>query len=233
MLSRFRIGCYSGEQRMTLYTYCLRYDDGAAPNPYWGVCSLAICKPAIRRTASVGDWVVGLGSKHSPIGDISSQVVYAMHVTQVLTMEEYDAFCRKHLRKKIPDWRSTDFRKRMGDSIYEYSGPRPRLRRSVHGEGNQKTDLAGRNVLLSDHFYYFGNKPVELPGDLLGLVHGTQGHKSRANDRRAPRFVQWIEGEGFRKNVLLGQPQLKKKLAAMRHSACKQVCSKQHIEGGH
>ena len=40
-----------------LYSYCLPYDDGAAPNPFWGTCTLVICKPAIRRTARVGDWI--------------------------------------------------------------------------------------------------------------------------------------------------------------------------------
>ena len=42
-----------------LFSYVLRYDDGAAPNPFWGTCTLAICKPAIRRKANLGDWVVG------------------------------------------------------------------------------------------------------------------------------------------------------------------------------
>jgi hypothetical protein len=56
---------------MILYSYCLRYDDRAAPNPYHGICTLVICKPAIRRTANVGDWIIGLGSVSSPIGDIS------------------------------------------------------------------------------------------------------------------------------------------------------------------
>jgi hypothetical protein len=218
---------------MTLYTCCLRYDDGAAPNPYWGICTLAICKPAIRRKASEGDWVVGLGSKRSPCGDVSSKVVYAMHVTQVLSMKDYDLYCRKSLRKKIPDWRSVDFRKRMGDCIYDFRGPRPQLRESVHRAGNRKTDLSGRNVLLSDYFYYFGNNPVELPNDLRALIHGTRGHKSGANDRYARRFVQWIESEGFRKNVLLGQPQLKKKLAVENPSACRQLCSKRHFEISH
>jgi hypothetical protein len=222
-----------GRPAITLYSYCLRYDDGAAPNPYWGVCTLAICKPAIRRTASVGDWVVGLGSKRSPCGDISSKVVYAMHVTQVVTLQEYDVYCGKSLRKKVPDWNSSDYRRMMGDCIYDFNESRPRLRASVHGAGNRKTDLRGRNVLLSDYFYYFGNKPVELPDDLRALIHGTQGHKSRANDRYASRFVRWIEGEGFRNNVLLGQPQLKKKLAAVRRSACRQLCSKRHIEIEH
>jgi hypothetical protein len=104
---------------MTLFSYCLRYDDGAAPNPFWEVCTLSICKPKIRRTAQEGDWVVGLGSKNSPIGDISTQVVYAMKVTRILPIREYDELCRASLGEKIPDWTNSDFRRKMGDCIYD------------------------------------------------------------------------------------------------------------------
>lgn len=77
-----------------LYSYVLRYDDGAAPNPFWGTCTLTICKPDIRRKASVGDWVIGTGSKNSRLKDgntydLSDSVVYAMKVTKnfrLLTM---------------------------------------------------------------------------------------------------------------------------------------------------
>jgi hypothetical protein len=79
----FKCGAY-----MTLFSYCLRSDMGAAPNPFWGVCTLVICKPAIRRTAKEGDWVVGLGAGASPLGDISDQVVYAMCVTRRMPMRE-------------------------------------------------------------------------------------------------------------------------------------------------
>jgi hypothetical protein len=34
-----------------LFSYTVRVDDGAAPNPFRGLCTLAICKPAIRRGA--------------------------------------------------------------------------------------------------------------------------------------------------------------------------------------
>ena len=32
-------------------------DYGFAPNPYFGYCTLATCKPVIRRCAGVGDWI--------------------------------------------------------------------------------------------------------------------------------------------------------------------------------
>src|SRR5687768_2925995 len=109
---------------MTLYSYCLMYDSGAAPNPYWGVCTLAICKPKIRSTAIEADWIVGLGSVNSPIRNISNCVVYAMKVTKVLSMKEYDSHCREHLPGKIPNLTHKDFRCRVGDCIYDFSyGP--------------------------------------------------------------------------------------------------------------
>ena len=200
---------------MTLYSYCLRYDDGAAPNPYWGKCTLVICKPAIRRTAQVGDWVIGLGSAHSVIGDISGSVVYAMRVTERLSMKEYDEYCQEHLSEKLPDWRHKDFRRRVGDCIYDYSkGGKPKLRPSVHGENNRATDLRGENALLSTHFFYFGIKPEELPSNLKPLVHRTQGHKSRANSDYVDEFVAWIEGLGYKPCHAHAEPQLKSKILA-------------------
>jgi hypothetical protein len=194
---------------MKLYTYCLRYDSGAAPNPYWGICTLAICKPAIRRTAEIGDWIVGLGSAHSPIGDISDHVVYAMKVTGKLTLKEYDQFCKTFVIKKIPDWRSRDYRLRMGDCIYNYvTGENPKMRRGVHNELNKERDLSGQYALLSKQFFYFGSKPVRLPEHLQPIIHTTQGYKSEANEPFIDPFVTWMEALDFRPNKVLANPQL-------------------------
>jgi hypothetical protein len=83
---------------MKLYSYCLRYDDGAAPYPFWGVCTLVICKPKIWRTAQVGDWILGLGSANSPIGDVSDAVDYAMKVTEKMTLQKYDEYSQTSLQ---------------------------------------------------------------------------------------------------------------------------------------
>ena len=45
---------------MKLYSYILTHDTGFSPNPFFGYCTLACCKPDIRRVAKVGDWIVGL-----------------------------------------------------------------------------------------------------------------------------------------------------------------------------
>ncbi len=192
----------------TLYIYCIPYDDGAAPNPYWGICTLVICKPVIRRTAEVGDWIVGTGSTNSPIGDIGGCVVYAMRVSRTMTMAKYDGYAAKHVPEKVPQWRHQDVRRRLGDALYDYSVSPPAQRQGVHVSGNVNTDLGGLNALLSDHFYYFGDRPVRLPQDLQGIVRQGQGHRSNSNAPYVERFVGWIDGLGHTPNTLLGKPQL-------------------------
>jgi hypothetical protein len=217
------------EKRMRLYSYYLRYDDGAAPNPYWGICTLAICKPKIRRTAEIGDWIVGLGSANSPIGDISGCVVYAMQVTIKMTLAEYDTFCRNDAPKKIPNWRERHFKLRMGDCIYDFlEGPEPKLRWSIHSEANRVRDLGGKYVLISKHFYYFGDHPIQLPLALRPIIHNTQGHKSDANQPYLDVFVNRIENSGMRINHLYGEPQMKKEFVRVTDIQAK--CSLRSLE---
>ena len=97
-----------------LYTYRLATDHGSAPNPFGGVCTLVICKPGIRRCAQPGDWVVGTGSAASPLGDMSNKLVYAIRVTEKMTMKEYDRYCRKHLKMKLPAWNSGGHQRAQG-----------------------------------------------------------------------------------------------------------------------
>jgi len=90
-----KIGTYMKK----IYSYVLKIDDGAAPNPYGGVCTLTICKPIIRRKSSVGDWVIGTGSKNAKLSDgkihdFSNHLVYAMKITEKKYLKEYDKYCK-------------------------------------------------------------------------------------------------------------------------------------------
>lgn len=40
---------------MKLFSYVVAREYGFAPNPFFGWCTLATCKPKIRVTAEVGD----------------------------------------------------------------------------------------------------------------------------------------------------------------------------------
>jgi hypothetical protein len=191
---------------MTLFTYTIPYDDGSAPNPFHGLCTLAICKPTIRRTARPGDWVAGLGAKGAPSGDLSGKLVYAMRVEQVLPLKDYDSQAAKHWPRRVPNVLSLDSAERLGDCIYDFSGSSVVQRPGVHGPGNQIKDLGGKNVLISKHFFYFGSKAIPLPPNLKGLIHQTQGHKSDANELLQPVFEAWITSLALQPGQLYGWP---------------------------
>ena len=57
-----------------IHSYVVRYDSGFAPNPFYGYCTLATCKPSIRKGADIGDWVVGSGSNDRNIRGFVAQV---------------------------------------------------------------------------------------------------------------------------------------------------------------
>jgi hypothetical protein len=157
-----------------LFTYTIPIDDGAAPNPFHGMCSLAICKPGIRRVAQKGDWIAGLGSKYAPSGDLSARLVYAMRVEAVVSLREYDERAPAEWPDRIPDIRSLDLSRRLGDCIYDYSHRLPKQRSGVHGPENVETDLSGENVLISRDFFYFGSRAMKLPDDLLPIFEGAE-----------------------------------------------------------
>ena len=95
-----------------LYSYIVTVDAGFAPNPFWGYCTLACCKPAIRRTATVGDWIVGLSSKGK-----GHKIIYAMKVAEVIPFKEY--YRDKRFAAKKPKNFSTGKTKiECGDNIY-------------------------------------------------------------------------------------------------------------------
>jgi Nucleotide modification associated domain 2 len=185
-----------------LYSYTVRVDDGAAPNPFRGLCTLTICKPVIRRVAEPGDWIAVTGSRNAPSGDLSGYLVYAMRVDEVLSLANYDQCCGQFWRRRIPGISSLDLSERLGNCIYDFSRGEPIQRPCVHGPLNISKDLSGQNALVSKHFYYFGSRAIPLPPHLAEMCHQTQGHRSDANDPFFKDFVRWIE----REECNVGQP---------------------------
>lgn len=154
-----------------IFRYVVRHDSGAAPNPFGGWCSLAVCKPSIRRTAQVGDWIIGLRSR------ATDQVIYAMQVQERLTFGQY--WHDRRFRDKRPD------RCICSDNIYQPtpSGSLALVRNAVHDASAFERDTGGQWVLVSKQFWYFGGQSPQLPTDLVHLVHSTQGHALNVNRR--------------------------------------------------
>ncbi|MCL2327291.1 MAG: hypothetical protein FWC39_02125 [Bacteroidetes bacterium] len=196
-----------------IYSYVLRQDCGSAPNPFGGICTLTICKPVIRRNAQKGDWIIGCGSSRVKLKDgkfknFSDKIVYAMKITDIKTLKEYDEYCRSSLTTKIPQWNTKDYQLRIGDCIYDYSkGEKSVLRESVHKEWNKPTDESGINALLSNCFYYFGVEAQPLPPELKELIKKNQGHKKIERIDLIEDFEKWITQ--FEKNKVYADPQMR------------------------
>src|SRR5260370_29016836 len=141
---------------MKLSTYIVRHDSGFSPNPFGRVCTLACCKPTIRRSAKPGDIVVGTGSVRC---GLSGQLIYAMRVETVSSFDEYwERYPSKRPSPKTPV-------KARGDNIWhrDRSGKWCCVPGAFHDEGNRKRDLRGRNVLISSEFYYLGRDTIQIP----------------------------------------------------------------------
>jgi Nucleotide modification associated domain 2 len=173
---------------MKLYSYVVRHDTGFAPNPFWGYCTLATCKPEIRRRAQPNDWIIGTGSVTN-VG--RSRLLYAMHVNKVLTFEEYDR-ARRFIRKR-PNMRGTP-RQRCGDNIYyRRADGEFEQRPSRHGPENQARDLGGHKVLIARRFYYWGRLAVDLPLPFRALIKRGPGYKSDFDSAFVTSFIQWLD----------------------------------------
>ena len=160
------------EEGSTLYTYTISRDFGFAPNPFHGVCTLATCKPRIRKNAKVGDWVIGIAG--SELKTIKRKCIFIMKVTEVLTFQEYWENSRYILKKPC---RNGSQVKLLGDNIYHRDVDGNWIQEDSHhsnvdGSLNQinvdRDTGSTENVLISDYFFYFGEKAVPIDLKSIG-----------------------------------------------------------------
>jgi hypothetical protein len=198
---------------LRVYSYIVARDFGFAPNPFFGWCPLATCKPVIRRTARVGDWILGSGSADK---GRSGQAIYAMLVQEAMTFGEYWADPR--FARKRPDLRASQ-KIAFGDSIYRRDGSggwrQLDSHHSLHdGRPNRlnvAADTAIDRVLASQDFIYWGGDGPAVPPRMrsFGTRHedlccGTQGHKCRFDEGLVAAAVAWFES--FADRGLQGRP---------------------------
>ncbi|MEZ9494932.1 hypothetical protein AB4170_21375 [Vibrio splendidus] len=167
------------------YTYVIPRDYGFAPNPFGRECTLATCKPNIRKSASIDDWVMGTSS----IADgAESKIVFLMRVTDKKTFDEYYAASEFQYKKAVMNG---SLKKMYGDNIYHRiegtDGEQVWTQDDSHhslpdgtpNELNVNRDTnTSDKVLISNEFYYFGSSAVPIPKKLISKVcKKGPGHK--------------------------------------------------------
>lgn len=189
---------------MRVFSYVIEHDLGFAPNPFHGVCTLACCKPDIRRIAKAGDYIIGTGAA---LPNLTGHITYWMRISEILTFDEYWADPRFHRKK--PTMTGTTML-RYGDNIYHRDGePQFKQEDSFHSledgilsAGDLKRDTGKtEKVLVGQEFAYWGRKGLLLPPHLQFLVKKGPSHKSRFTDEQIEQFLTWLDGQperGFR-----------------------------------
>ena len=194
-----------------VYIYVVDRDFGFAPNPFHGVCTLATCKPGIRRTAKVGDWIIGMGGLRL---NATGRCVFVMQVEECLTFDDY--WNDPRFRSKRPI-RNGSRKMMVGDNIYHRSSPGSHWQQedSHHSlpDGqpnpfNVAKDTQSNRILASRHFLYFGSSAPTVPPQILDAISYKNGRSYRVFETQdCELLLCWINDEfGADFGTVIGDP---------------------------
>lgn len=147
-----------------LYSYIVRYDSGFAPNPFYGYCTLATCKPQIRKTAKKGDMIIGFGSKNN---GLEKQLIYVMQVSEDLSFEKY--FHDERFQDKKPQLNGSK-KQVSGDNVYSKKDDEWVQLDCYHSQSDLrakhiKKDTSINKILIAKDFVYFGKSGIYIEKD--------------------------------------------------------------------
>ncbi len=186
---------------MKLYSYVVARDYGFAPNPFFGVCTLATCKPKIRESAQVDDWIVGTGSKSY---GLYGKLVYVMKVAEILTYDEY--WNDPRFGKKKPTLKGS-LKQAFGDNIYHRDPKAGKWIQAIshhsRSDGspnwaNIEHDTKSTKVLIASEFAYWGGGGPEILARFrswegVDLCKAGPGHKCIFPEDFVKAFLTWIQ----------------------------------------
>ena len=185
------------EPNSYLYCYAVTRDYGFAPNPFFGKCTLATCKPKIRKSAQVGDWVLGIGG--AVLNTQRRKCIYIMKISEIINFDRY--WNDPRFQNKKPSRNGSRVRL-VGDNIYHSDSDGHWMQEDSHHSNNDgtpnptnvKRDTATTDrVLISEQFLYFGKNAVSIDLESLGYGRVRDIKKYQLNsDRHAAALVESI-----------------------------------------
>lgn len=169
---------------------------GFAPNPFGPYCTLACCKPRIRKYANVGEYVIGTGSAKR---NMQGRLIFWMKISEITDFDHY--WIDPRFQHKKPYMRGSR-RQRFGDNVYHrkpgsrvftqedsfHSLPGGKVSRN---DRNRDTGLTHR-VLIAEEFTYWGSKAPKIPGSLKDFVLPGVGWKVHFEEKRVRAFLNWM-----------------------------------------
>ncbi len=179
---------------MAIYSYIITRDYGFAPNPFYSMCTLATCKPDIRGSAQVGDWIVGFGSSATKY---KNRLIYAMQVQKKITFDEYWSGEEYQCKKPVMNG---SLKQVYGDNIYHHVKGEWVQDNSHHsnvdGSANSinlKRDTKHNAVLISHRYWYFGEDAVNIPKDLTELIYNHIGYRKFTDETLELKLEKWLD----------------------------------------
>lgn len=190
---------------MEFFVYVVTYDTGFAPNPFHDCCTLATCKPLIRKGAAVDDWVIGVGSKRN---NQEGKLVYAMQVKKIMCFDDYWVHPCFQVKKPKKSQQAGDWRSACGGNIYRTDPTTGEWLQSPSYHSNYddspnaehlKRDTKSPQVLISHKFVYFGQNAIAIPNHILhyddpNRFIGFPGHKRNFPAPLKTHIIKWLEG---------------------------------------
>lgn len=191
-----------------MWSYKLVYDTMFAPNPLFGVLTLATCKPTIRKSPNTekGMWIAGWTActlHNSPLYNDKiehierghEKLIYLAQIDEILPLDEYwekypEKRCVKDTTRNDPRW--------YGDNIYhinEHGELMQSKNNGEHDESSIKRDYYnGKNALICKRFYYFiPDKRIDhIPSEFQSLIHGGIGQSIKQDGELVDKFIDFV-----------------------------------------
>jgi len=175
-------------KKIKLYSYVVEHDNGFAPNPFHGYCTLAHCKfkteyskrrNIIEMAKECFDndyevWVLGTGgcSKESTGLDT---LVYLMRITEILTLRKYYDDSR-FIKKRPTNYKEIS---KLGDNLeFDYNG---------------KEFSQDRLVIISKTFWYFGKNAINIPEIFFSIQKRGRSYKCNFESNLDQDFLIWFQ----------------------------------------
>ena len=184
---------------MKLYSYVIPRDYGFAPNPFHGFCTLATCKPEIRKRAQIGDWVIGTGSK--PRG-IENRLVYILEVSEILSFNQYWQDPRFYNKRpnlygsRKMAYGDNIYHRNLKDGSWLQENSHHSLYSGLPNLSNVENDTKTDRVLISKVFTYWGGNGPLIPQRFIkekqtNILKRGPSHKCNFPEKFVNDFLRW------------------------------------------